>query len=43
MLTSKNLAAPSFHGLSLYQSGILDMGSDQAFMGELIAMVEEAR
>jgi len=30
-------------GLSLYQSGILDMGSDQTFMGELIAMVEEAR
>ncbi|MCR9242826.1 MAG: TetR/AcrR family transcriptional regulator [Rhodobiaceae bacterium] len=29
-------------GLSLYQSGILDMPSDKAFVKELIAMVEEA-
>lgn len=28
-------------GLSLYQSGILDMPSDKAFVKELIAMVEE--
>ncbi len=30
-------------GLSLYQSGILDMPSDAAFIEELTAMVEEAR
>lgn len=30
-------------GLSLYQSGILDMPSDQVFIQELTAMVEEAR
>jgi AcrR family transcriptional regulator len=30
-------------GLSLYQSGILDMPSDQVFIHELTAMVEEAR
>lgn len=30
-------------GLSLYQSGILDMPSDQMFMRELTAMVKEAQ